>query len=170
LIGHSFIHKQQQKHGTKLGPSDATLEKKLFQAIADADPIKILAVLKLFKLGVNHKNEHGYMMAQPLIGDKLGLYNYIDDGYKSTSKLDPNKADVCTPLHCAVVYGKIPIIEFLLKEGADPEIENEFGVKAYNLDKCFSPDDILQILLNLNIAIFFYPMIKMKFSFTNNIA
>jgi ankyrin repeat protein len=126
----------------KFGPSDAELEKKLFKAISKGDPIGIMAILKLFKFGVNHKNEHGYMMTQPPIGDLLGLYNYIDSGYQATSKLDPNKADGCTPLHCAVVYGKIPVIELLLKEGADPQIENAFGVKAFDLDKCFSPDDI----------------------------
>ena len=125
----------------KLGPSESELEKKMFSAIESGDPLKLGALLKLLKFDINHKNQHGYIMMKPPI-EKLKLYNFMDKGYTSVEKLKPQKADGCTPLHTAVIFGKIPIIEILLKEGADPNIENAFGLKPTELNECFSPDDI----------------------------
>jgi urate oxidase len=63
-------------------------------------------------------------------------------------KLDPNAQDLTgdTPLHDAVRFGHTPLVEKLLRSGADKRITNKEGKDATALAKEYNKSDIVRIL------------------------
>lgn len=134
--------------GADVNLQDATGKTPLHRAVMQAQETFVRTLLKL-GADPNIKDElgktplHVVATAQPDIIDLLTQH-----------KARPNEKDINgnTPLH--IFLDKAPMIEKLLKNGADPNVKNDFGVSPYQMmleeDRISQYPKVLQQMLAFN--------------------
>ena len=87
--------------------------------------------------------------------------------FEETDGTDINATDMHgnTPLFCAVASGFIPLVEFLLKHGADPDIPNKHGNTALRQAVYEGDIELCTTLINAGAAVNIRPLTDQQYLF-----
>ena len=88
-------------------------------------------------------------------GEVIASGKGSNPGYNVSERVDTEKAELLrashsdvTPLHLAVLQQCVPLVELLLKEGADPMVRDFFGCTPAHYAAMYGSLNILQLLEN----------------------
>lgn len=113
--------------GADVNLQDAVGKTPLHRAVMQAQETFVRTLLKL-GADPNLKDEQGRTALHVVSGAQPDLIDLL-----ALNKANPNERDVNgnTPLH--MFLDKAPMVERLLKNGADPNVKNDYGVSPYQM-------------------------------------